>query len=331
MGSTEDRMRPQWSLLIVVLSVAVGVPTEVAADSLSDYKATKHGNSAGSVASSDDSDEVDDSGGWLGEIVSEIADGADDRDRRRESSRSSTETSLSADAGRSSVQRAQACRFERFYQCLEGCPSTSTACRQQCRRQADWICGTSSRSPSAEQLSARRGRGAAVRPLKTPDGFSGEIEGGVGGVEGGWMLTTQTRMRWGRFGFGHHLSWMGNEVDDLVETDLGPAVFTQSGGFRGGIQPSLMVSFGNAVQTRLGGGVRWYAGWRGRRILLSLTPMTGVIHGRFNLQMRSAAGLRLGSRFYLKGGHDYRYVRNLANGQWSGMHGGFLSFGLRLP
>lgn len=311
------------------LLVAVGtlsIPMVAFGDSLGDYKNEKHD---GGSSSSDGDDDED--GTSVGEAIGDILTGLSNADSEDDYESPAASTSSSHRKSRTHTSVPQACHFERYYGCMNECEQSPETCRERCRRDAQWLCGTRATAHHTRDMTARNGTGwGAPEPIATDaPRFQGMFEMGIGAVEGGSMVTAEHRFRSGHFGAGAHVSYMWNREHRLVETDVGPAAFIPASRFQFGLQPSLLLSLGNDVETEAGTGLRLHADYLGTKLLLSFGPMGGVINGKFNLHTRTSVGYRFSEHIYGKIGHDFRHVRDLSSASESSMHGGFLNVGFQ--
>jgi hypothetical protein len=103
--------------------------------------------------------------------------------------------------------------------------------------------------------------------------------------------------------------WEGDEY--LWEADLGPSFFLGSANFIFGLQPSILLSSGNHVDTEWGAGVRSQTSFVMGQSSLYFNPLLGYINEKWQYQLKVGFNYRLTPKFGLAGGYEYRDIVNL--------------------
>lgn len=297
--------------------VSTGEIPRASAGTFGDYKDEKHESSGSSNSSStndsdSDDDDDEDSWGWFWGDDSEDHDDYDDED----------------EGGREPEKRytARSCHYRRYRTCMSECGGSESRCHTDCRARTNRICGTPSsfgaRQPGPNGIPA----GTSDSDAPAPE-LDGGLGGGLGIVNGAAIATGEVFVGWGTLGLGGQLSLMWNPNEMLVETDVGPRLYHGTGPFRFGLQPSLMLSGGNGVETLAGVGVRPSLHAERADWFVDVRPLVGYIGGNLNVHSRAGVGYDIGENLYIELGHDFRFVHSLSGGGGTGLHGGFLAIG----
>jgi len=160
--------------------------------------------------------------------------------------------------------------------------------------------------------------------------FVSELGGGylAGGIGSG---TGMIALRGGFLGLSGMNSTFSDGEDWLSETDIGPTLFIASPNIIFGLQPSVLISAGNGVQTELGAGARSYTSVHLNQLVFFFDPMLGVINGQWNYHLRIGAGWRVTPTVYVRASYDYRDILDLTDLDISqaSLQGVFVTLGLR--
>lgn len=171
-----------------------------------------------------------------------------------------------------------------------------------------------------------------VDPWSVNPIFVAELGGGLmGGAGAGQGMVRGRFARDSHFGAGVSSSILADSDDWLSETDVGPVLYLDSKHIEFGLQPSLLVSAGNGVQTALGGGARSYTTVELGRVGLHFDPMLGYINHQWNYDLKVGASYRFTPNVYGRVSYDYRDVLDLGDLELSqtAMHGVIGTVGVR--
>lgn len=304
--------------MVAISAVTTGEFGAVSAGTLGEYKDEKHDSSGSSSSGSTDDDSE--------------SDGDDDDDASWDWLWSGDSEENEVDSGSREQEEqvrytARSCHYRRYQNCMAACGGTKSRCHVDCTARTNEICG----APKAYGV---RGSGTGTAGMASPGpsetsslDVDGKLGGGFGVVEDGALATSELFLGWGTLGVGGQFSVMWNPRDILFETDVGPRLYSGEGAFRYGVQPSLMFSAGNGVDTLAGVGVRSSlhaeeSGW-----FVDARPLVGYIGGNLNVHSRAGVGYYIGEDVYLELGHDFRFVHGLAGDPGVALQGGFLAIG----
>lgn len=237
----------------------------------------------------------------------------------------------------------QSCPEAYVSRCMQECDDRRETCRATCEKEAPAFCEARQKRRRRKQAGvvakgASVGAGAVAVfvdnriPRKDQQGGQSGEGGGEpdpyaiywnrldaqANVGGGYLFagagigTGTMRLRFSHFGLSGQVSHLNDGTDFLTESDVGPTFYIHSPIVLFGLQPSLLVSSGNDVDTFFGGGVRSYTEVHlTRRFLLNFDPMLGYINGQWNYHLRVGATYRLTPRFQANLSYDFRDIVDL--------------------
>ncbi len=245
------------------------------------------------------------------------------------------------------------CVAEFIARCESKCKKRDQMCTSQCKTKSKNFCEERKKKRVRQQVGlAAKGATLAVgaisvwldddMPKLDPDGKgkvrispytkfwnrpSFNMEVGLGLLEGGAMgVSGNIAFRQRFFGFGANTSYLWQDNDYLVETDVGPMFYMGSKSFIAGFQPSVLISQGNGVDTEYGFGLRAPTRFYSDRVLLMFNPMLGRINNLWNYHLKISIGYRLTPTLGLFGGYEYRDIVDLNDLDitTASLQGGFL-------
>jgi len=229
------------------------------------------------------------------------------------------------------------CHEEYILQCKAKCKESDNACKLKCSSTAKEFCAEREKKRRNEQIKlAAKGATLAVgvigvllddempkvgpngqkykispytkfwnRTSITTDTGFGVLEGGANGISSSMWIRKRS------WGIGGQLSylWQGDEY--LMEGDIGPTFYLPSASIVAGIQPSLLVSSGNNVQTEYGFGVRAPTNFYINQSVVVFSPLLGTINNQWFYHLKVAFGYRFHPNVGAFLGYEYRDIVDL--------------------
>lgn len=228
------------------------------------------------------------------------------------------------------------CETEYIKRCQSKCADKDQLCIHQCKKTAKQFCEERKKKRLKQQVGlAAKGSSLAVgaiavlldddMPTAAPNGTrtindytkiwnkpSFNIDVGAGLLEVGAVgVNTSIGFRYNALGFGGNISYLWDEDDYLVETDVGPMFYLPSASFVAGFQPSLLISDGNGVDREYGFGLRAPTRYYVDKFLFIFSPMLGRINSQWNYHLKVSLGYRFHPMMGIFGGYEYRDIVDL--------------------
>lgn len=239
--------------------------------------------------------------------------------------------------GESTKVTNETCESEYIKRCKSECAKDDKSCFAECKQEAPGFC-EERRKRKAKKTAGVVAKGGSVAaggvavattkavlkrkgvedtreagpytiyymaPSLIAEGGGGFLAGGIGAG------TANVQARFGPVGVGGMTSYLNDGSDWLAETDVGPAGYIAGGMLMYGLQPSLLISQGNDVETEYGFGVRSYTTLYAGQIMGHFDPMLGYINGQWNYHLRVGASYRITPGAYVRVSYDYRDIVDL--------------------
>ena len=233
----------------------------------------------------------------------------------------------------------ETCEEEYIKRCVSKCKTEDAGCVRQCEATAKSFCAERKKKRQKEQIKlVAKGASLTVGSI----GVLLDDDMPTVGVNGNGRkvkLTPYTKL-WNRasliadlglgilevgaagtnaniwfrkrnWGLGGQISYLWQDSEYLIEGDFGPTFYMPSASIVAGIQPSVLMSAGNGVDTEYGFGLRAPTNFYIDKTVLVFSPLLGYINEQWYYHLKIGFGYRFHPNVGAFLGYEYRDATDL--------------------